>query len=58
MAITFSIILDRFAKFIHCCKEDKIFNKTAMVIIPTTHYVCCCITVKNLKVRNLHFACT
>jgi len=34
MAITLSI-LDRFAKFFHCCKEQWISNKTH-IRLPTT----------------------
>ena len=56
MAITLSI-LDGFAKFFHCGKEQSI-SKKAHIRLPTTPYVCCCITLENLKIRNLHFACT
>ena len=55
MAITLSIF-DGFAKFFHCCKEQLISNKTN-ITLPTTPQVCCCITLENVKIRNLQLSC-
>jgi len=49
MAVT-SSNLNRFSKFFHHWKEKEISNKTH-ILFPTTPYICCRTTLKNLKVQ-------
>jgi len=52
MAITLSIILDRFAKLFHCCKEREISNKSILGYPPHLKYV----AALTWKIKNQKFA--